>query len=117
MCIVESIIPKISRSKMAFRLISKILYDSSKSRIYWNVCNISQRFYGTSFSGTVFLGSRLCVQTFLQTARHGRNYLQTRICFKRGLNTGTAVSKEKGSDLRRLLGLARPEALRITGMG
>ena len=97
---------------MAFRLISKILCDSPKSK-YWNV---SRRFHGTSFSETRFLGRSLCMQTFLQASRPGRNCLSSRICFKRGLRTGTALPKEKGSDLKRLFGLAKPEAFRIAGM-
>ena len=99
---------------MAFRLISKILYQGSKSK--WDVCNIFGRLHGTAFSGTGFLGRRLFMQSLLQaSSRHGRNCLNSSIYFKRGLRTGTPVLKEKGSDVRRLFGLAKPEVIRIAG--
>jgi hypothetical protein len=52
----------------------------------------------------------------LQASRHGRDCLNSKIGFKRGLRTGTVLLKEKSSDVRRLFGLAKPEALRIAGM-
>ena len=99
--------------KMAFRFCSRFLYDSSKSK-YWNV----RLFYATSLSVTGHLGRRMCTQTFLKASRQDRNCLtRSRICFKRGLSTRNVVSiKEKRTDLMRLFSLARPEALRITGM-
>ena len=109
-----SIISTIARNtcKMVFRLYSRILCDVSSKSKYWNV----RQFYGARLSVTGCLGPRMCTQTFLQAARQSRNCLGSRMCFKRGLNTETVVSKEKRSDLRRLFSLARPEALRITGM-
>ena len=100
---------------MAFRLISRILPHRSKSN-HWDVCNIFGRIHGSAFSGTKFLGRRLSVQSFLQASRHGRDCLNSKIGFKRGLRTGTVLLKEKSSDVRRLFGLAKPEALRIAGM-
>ena len=101
---------------MAFRLMSKMLYQGSRSK-HWDVCNFFGRIHGATFSGTGFLGRRLSMQSFSQaSSKHGRNCLNSSIYFKRGLRTGTPVLKEKGSDVRRLFGLAKPEALRIAGM-
>ena len=100
---------------MAFRLISKILYQGSRSK-HWDVCNIFGRIHGATFSRTGFLARRLSIQSFLQvSSKHGRNCLNSSLYFKRGLRTGAPVPKEKGSDVRRLFGLAKPEALRIAG--
>ena len=99
--------------RMAFRFCSRFLYDSSKLK-YWNI----RLFYATGLSVTGFLGRRMCTQTFVKASRQDRSCLiGSRICFKRGLSTRNDVSiKEKRTDLMRLFNLARPEALRITGM-
>ena len=103
---------------MSSRLISRIFYGIGKSKCWntANIYNISQRFYGTSFSRTRFLRPRLLMQAFGQVSRYGRNYLLGNACFKRAFTSKPELSKDKSSDLRRLFGLAKPEALRIAGI-
>lgn len=99
-CIGKSAVTKISRNRSVFW---KIVHDS------WRM----KSKYLSIVSRTGFQCRRMCMQRLLPFAKQGRiNCIRN---FSTEISE-THVSKEKRSDLRRLFGLARPEAFRITGM-
>lgn len=84
---------------MAFRLTSKIV-----GRII-----LYRRCFGTGVEQTRLLRFRLCVLKLQRASGHEVN------SFRRFFRTRTPIA-QSNSDIRRLFGLARPEALRIVGM-